>query len=165
MANLTSALTSDPRWKRAVELPQINEETGLSSLKVPELNGLLLNGLARGVLLEASGARSTGKTAICLYILAQATQRGEVCAVVDLHNSFHPDSASVSGVQLDRVVWVRCKSNVEYTMRAADLLLHVSGFGVVLLDLSKAAARSLNRIPLSYWYRFQRVVKTPPQFY
>jgi len=94
-----------------------------------------------------------------MHILAQATERGEVCAVVDLHNSFHPDSALASGVQLDRVLWVRCKCNPEYTMRAADLLLHAGGFGVVMLDLSEAQARILNRIPLSYWYRFQRAIQ------
>jgi hypothetical protein len=47
-------------------------------------------------------------------------------------------------------------------MRAADLLLHAGGFGVVLLDLSEAPAAILNRIPLSYWYRFQRVIQNTP---
>jgi hypothetical protein len=159
MANTSSAVPSDPRWKRAVELSQSAGEKASNSLQLPTLNPLLLNGLARGTLMETSGARSSGKTSICVHILAQATQGGEVCAVVDLYNSFHPDSAAASGVQLDRVLWVRCKRNPEYTMRATDLLLHAGGFGVVLLDLSEAPARTLNRIPLSYWYRFQRAIQ------
>jgi hypothetical protein len=159
MANTLAAVPSDPRWKRAVELPQSAAENGSNSLRIPALDHLLVNGLARGTLVEASGARSSGKTSICAHILAQATKGGEVCAVVDLHNSFHPDSAAASGVQLDRVLWVRCKRNPEYTMRAADLLLHAGGFGVVLLDLSEAQTRILNRIPLSYWYRFQRAIQ------
>jgi len=47
-------------------------------------------------------------------------------------------------------------------MRAADLLLHAGGFGVVLLDLCEASTRILNRIPLSYWYRFRRAVEHTP---
>ncbi len=159
MANSSAAVPCDPRWKRAIELPQGAAEESCNSLQIPALKHLLINGLARGSLVETSGARSSGKTSICVHILAQATKRGEVCAVVDLHNSFHPDSAAASGVHLERVLWVRCKCNPEYTMRAADLLLHGGGFGVVLLDLSEAKAAILNRIPPSYWYRFQRVIQ------
>jgi hypothetical protein len=159
MANTMAAPPSDPRWKTAAQLPHTIAEEYSDSLKIPALNTLLMNGLARGTLVDASGPRSSGKTSLCLQILAQATSAGEVCAVVDLHNSFHPDSAAASGVQLDRLLWVRCKRNPEYTMRAADLLLHAGGFGVVLLDLADAPARALNQIPISYWYRFQRAIQ------
>ena len=162
MANSLTALPSDPRWKRAVELPKPALEEASNCLQIPALNHLLFNGLTRGSLVEASGPRSSGKSSLCMHILARATQNGEVCAVVDLHNSFHPDSASASGVQLERLLWVRCQRNPEYTMRAADLLLHGGGFGVVLLDLSEAQARILNRIPISYWYRFQRAIQNTP---
>jgi hypothetical protein len=162
MANSSSALPTDPRWKRAVDLSHPATENSQNSLYIPALSNVLFSGLTRGTLVEASGARSSGKTSLCLHILARATQNGEVCAVVDLHNSFHPDSAVASGVQLDRVLWIRCKCNPEYTMKATDLLLHAGGFGVVLLDLSEAQARMLNRIPISYWYRFQRAIQNTP---
>jgi hypothetical protein len=162
MANYSSALPSDPRWKKAVDLPNSAVENSADTLQIPALSKLLLNGLSRGALVEASGTRSSGKTSLCMHILARATQQGEVCAVVDLHNSFHPDSAAASGVQLDHLLWVRCKCNPEYTMKAADLLLHAGGFGVVLLDLSEAQALVLNRIPISYWYRFQRAIQNTP---
>jgi hypothetical protein len=163
MANLSSALPSDVRWKRAVELTKIEADKTSNVLYVPCLKQLLSKGLSRGSIVEISGARSSGKTSFCMHVLAQATQHGEVCAVVDLHNNFHPESAAVAGgVQLDRVLWVRCERNPSHTMRAADLLLHAGGFGVVLLDLSEAHARILNRIPISYWYRFQRAIQNTP---
>ncbi len=162
MTKPSSAMLSDPRWKRAIDLPQSAAGKSSNSLQIRALNHLLLKGLDRGTIVEASGARSSGKTSICMHILAQATQGGEVCAVVDLHNSFHPDSAAATGVQLERVLWVRAKCNPEYTMRAADLLLHAGGFGVILLDLSEAPVRTLNRIPVSYWYRFQRAIQNTP---
>lgn len=162
MANLSSALPSDPRWKRAVDLPQIASESASPSLHVPAINHLLINGLTRGTLVETSGPRSSGKTSLCMHILARATQNGEVCAVVDFANSFHPDSALACGVQLDRLLWIRCKCNPEYTMKSADLLLHAGGFGIVLLDLSEIHTKILNQIPISYWYRFQRAIQNTP---
>lgn len=126
------------------------------------LQGLFPGGMARGAITEVSGRRSSGRTSIGLHILAQATSRGEVCAVVDLDDNFHPASATAAGVELSRVIWVRCRGNAEHALRATDLLLHAGGFGVVLLDLCEANARVLNRIPLSYWYRFRRAIEPTP---
>ncbi len=49
-----------------------------------------------------------------------------------------------------------------HAMRAADMILHSGGFGVVVLDLCEVEARDLNRIPLSYWYRFRGAVENTP---
>lgn len=138
------------------------EEPQFLPLPVPGLRTVFDKGLARGAISEIHGRRSSGRTAACLHILAQATRCGEVCAVIDLYDSFHPASAMATGVRLDRLVWVRCRGNAEHAMRAADLLLHAGGFGVVWIDLCEANPRILNRIPLSYWYRFRRAVEHTP---
>ena len=44
-------------------------------------------------------------------------------------------------------------------MKSADLLLHSGGFGVVILDLCDVTPMQTRRIPLSWWYRFQRAVE------
>jgi hypothetical protein len=97
-----------------------------------------------------------------MQILAAATARQEVCAVIDLCDSFHPASAAGAGVRLNKLVWVRCGGNAENAIRAADLLLHAGGFGVIILDLCGGNLKVLNRIPLSYWYRFRRAVADTP---
>jgi len=66
------------------------------------------------------------------------------------------------GVTLDQLAWVRCQGNADHAMRSADLLLHAGGFGVVLLDLCGASPQVLNKIPLSYWFRFQRAIEDTP---
>jgi hypothetical protein len=43
-----------------------------------------------------------------LAALAAATQRQEVCALVDVTNAFDPQSAAAAKVALDRLLWVRC---------------------------------------------------------
>ncbi len=132
------------------------------SLEIPALKPLLPFGLSCGEITQINGCRASGRTSIGFHMLAQATRRGEVCAVVDLGDNFHPASAAAAGVRLEQLLWVRCRGNAEHAMYAADLLLHAGGFGVVLLDLCEASPRVLNRIPLSYWYRFQRAIEHTP---
>jgi hypothetical protein len=148
--------------KYALQLNYQRPEPKFLPLPVPGFRSLLSPGLARGILAEIYGKRSSGRTSAALHLLAQSTGRGEICAVVDLFNSFDPVSAAAAGVHLDRILWVRCSGNPEHAMRATDLLLHAGGFGMVLLDLCEASPRMLNRIPLSYWYRFRRAIEQTP---
>ena len=156
------ALRNGEHYKSAAEFAYLHAEPKFLPLSTPGFKSLLKNGLPRGILAEVNGRRSSGKTSALQHVLAQSTGRGEICAVVDLFDNFDPVSASDAGVQLDRLVWVRCSGRAENAMRATDLLLHAGGFGVVLLDLCEANARILNRIPLSYWYRFRRAVEHTP---
>lgn len=146
----------------ASALRVVRPEPKFAALPVPALMRLIEGGLSRGIIAEVNGRRSSGRTSACLHVLAQATARGEICAVIDLNDSFHPASAACAGVELDRIVWVRCGGYPEHAIRATDLLLHAGGFGIVLLDMCEASARTLNRIPLSYWYRFRRAVEHTP---
>jgi hypothetical protein len=159
MANTALALHSAPLWQSAAALRLVKAEPKFPSLSLPLLEGLFQNGLPRGVIAEISGRRSSGKTSICLHVLAQATRNGEVCAVVDTCGNFHPGSAQEAGVELNRLVWIRCNENSGHALRATDLLLHAGGFGVICLDLCEVPARLLQQIPLSYWYRFGRAVE------
>jgi hypothetical protein len=43
-----------------------------------------------------------------LAALAQATQRGEACALVDASDALDPASAAAAGVEMGRLLWVRC---------------------------------------------------------
>ena len=72
----------------------------------------LTGGLPRGCLTEICGTASSGRTGILLSALAQATQRGEVCALVDASDAFDPESAVAAGAQMERLLWVRCKRTV-----------------------------------------------------
>src|SRR6202795_1561376 len=74
---------------------------------IPQLD-LLTGGLARGCLTEICGTASSGRTSVLLFALARATQRGEVCALVDASDAFDPASAAVAGMEMSRLLWVRC---------------------------------------------------------
>jgi recombination protein RecA len=74
---------------------------------IPQLDSLT-GGLARGGLTEICGSASSGRTSVLLFALARATQRGEVCALVDASDAFDPASAVAAGMEMNRLLWVRC---------------------------------------------------------
>jgi hypothetical protein len=121
----------------------------------------LTGGLPRGGLTEMVGPASSGRTGLALAMLAARTAQEEVCAWVDAQDAFDPFSAQAAGAELERLLWVRCH-NIEQTLRAADLLIHGGGFGMVILDLSDVAPRTMRRVPLSFWFRFRRAVEHTP---
>jgi hypothetical protein len=138
---------------------------------IPQLD-LLTGGLARGCLTEICGTASSGRTSVLLLALARATQRGEVCALVDASDAFDPASAAAAGMAMSRLLWVRCgekyssrrnwESQLGQLLKVTDLLLQSNGFGMVALDLGDVPAPSARRIPLASWFRFRRAVEHTP---
>jgi hypothetical protein len=72
----------------------------------------LTGGFPRGCLTELCGSASSGRTSILLAAVARATQREEVCALVDAGDALNPASAAAAGVQMERLLWVRCQKTV-----------------------------------------------------
>lgn len=113
--------------------------------------------LPRGGITEIFGESSSGRTALAQWMLANTTLGGEVAAVVDCDDAFDPGSARRG--DLGKILWVQCGHRLDVALKAADLILHSGGFGLVLLDLGDVPASTLSQIPLSYWFRFQRAVE------
>src|SRR5438046_36423 len=134
------------------------------SRRAPELlpSGIAAIELPRGCLTEIIGPASSGRTTLMMSVLAQATARQEVCAVVDAEDCFSPHAAAESGVELSRLLWVRCGHSAEHALKAADLLIQGGGFGVVVMDLGDTAPRMARRISLTSWFRLRRAVEHTP---
>jgi hypothetical protein len=110
------------------------------------LDTLLDGGWPQGKAGELIGPTSSGRSAAVIATVAAATDRGEVVAWLDAPDVFDPASAATAGVDLGRVLWVRPRG-VEEAVRAAELVLEVGGFTVVVLDLGLAARRSVEGRP------------------
>ncbi len=74
---------------------------------IPEIDRLS-DGLPRGCLTEICGPVSSGRTSVLLAVIAAATRRQEICALVDTSDAFDPQSAISAGVDFKRLLWVRC---------------------------------------------------------
>jgi recombination protein RecA len=75
---------------------------------IPDLDALLSGGVPRGSIIELCGSASSGRTSLTLSLLAKATQRQEACAYVDVSDALDPMSAASAGVDLKRLLWIRC---------------------------------------------------------
>ena len=127
--------------KRLAAMPKLSSVTPASRLEVrssPEMvsSGIreidvLAGGLPRGCLSEICGSASSGRTSVLLAALAAATRREEVCALVDTTDALDAISATAAGVELERLLWIRCGTGP----RASGVRLQASGFGPQHSDL------------------------------
>lgn len=127
-----------------------------------EIDALTGGGLPRGAITEIVGAASSGRVSFLLTALAQATMNNEITAIIDTYDSFDPASAANTGVDFNRVLWVRCGKNPERAFKATDLLLQSGGFGFVALNLAEVGANNARRIISSWWFRFRRAIENTP---
>lgn len=70
----------------------------------------LTAGVPLGCLSEICGPASSGRTSILTALLAECMRRDEICALVDASDAFDPQSAAAAGVNLARLLWIRCGS-------------------------------------------------------
>jgi recombination protein RecA len=80
----------------------------LQSSGIAELDAVLEGGFPRGSIVELCGSPSSGRTSLALSLLAQATGRQEACAFVDVSDCLDPYSLAAAGVDLARLLWIRC---------------------------------------------------------
>src|SRR5437870_9605126 len=129
--------------------------TGIAALDT------LTGGLSRGAITEIFGSPSSGRTSAMVSILAEATAHDEVCALVDGNDAFDPKSAAEAGLELNRLLWVRCHK-LDQVLKATDLLVQGGGFGRVVMDLTDLPLSNIRSIPLASWFRFQRTIEKTP---
>ena len=121
----------------------------------------MTGGLPRGAITEIFGPLSSGRTSSMVSILAEATASGEVCALVDGNDAFDPKSAAAAGLELNRLLWVRCHK-LDQVLKSTDLLLQGGGFGRVVMDMTGLPLSHVRSIPLASWFRFQRTIEKTP---
>ena len=112
MSNLASDLRSqveavlEKRIPRALTPPQRPTPelmpTGIAAVDA------LTGGIPLGCLTEICGGASSGRASVLMALIAQCMRRDEICALVDASDAFDPQSAASAGVDLDRLLWVRC---------------------------------------------------------
>lgn len=101
---IPAALTLAPKFIRPV-MP-----TGVS-----EVDALLEGGLPVGAITEIVGPESSGRTATALSLLRHLTHAGRVCAWVDVSDTLSSESAAAAGIDLTRLLWVRCGVSPSHT--------------------------------------------------
>jgi hypothetical protein len=149
-----------------------NDEYATVPTGVDRLDACLDGGLPRGQLSEIIGSRTSGRMTVLVQVIAAATRRGELVALVDALDMLDVASLAAAGVALDRVLWIRghvvvhaglCRDlnqrAMEQAIRAMSLVLQAGNFGLVVMDVAEAPHDAIRRLPFTTWLRLQRMVE------
>ena len=134
-------------------------ERDVAATGIERLDEQLGGGIARGHLSEIVGPRSSGRTTVLCRMFQAAADRGEALALIDTCDRFDPVSASASGVDLSKLLWVRERGDASRALKAMNLVLQAGGFGLVAFDIADVPPVALRQFPYTTWMRIARVIE------
>jgi recombination protein RecA len=105
--------------------------TSTGSLTVDIALGV--GGIPRGRITEIYGPESSGKTTLCLSVIAQAQKLGGLCAFVDMEHALDPLYAERIGVDLD-TLYISQPDTGEQALEIAESLVRSGALDVVVVD-------------------------------
>jgi recombination protein RecA len=92
-----------------------------------------VGGLPRGRVVEIYGPESSGKTTLCLQVVAEAQKLGGTCAYIDAENALDPTYAQKLGVKVDEML-ISQPDTGEQALEIADMLVRSGGVDVIVVD-------------------------------
>lgn len=90
-------------------------------------------GLPRGRICEIFGPESSGKTTLCLSIIAQVQKHGGRAVFIDVENALDPRYAKIVGVDLDNLIVSQPESG-EDALNIAETLIRSGAIEVIVVD-------------------------------
>ena len=92
-----------------------------------------IGGMPRGRISEIYGPESSGKTTICLQVIANAQKTGGVAAFIDAEHALDVGYARRLGVDVDNLL-VSQPDNGEQALEIAEVLIRSNAVDVVVID-------------------------------
>src|SRR5262245_36790356 len=92
-----------------------------------------VGGIPRGRVVEVFGPEGSGKTTVCLHIIAEAQAKGGIAAFIDAEHALDPTYARSLGVNIDELL-VSQPDSGEQPLEIADLLVRSGALDVVVID-------------------------------
>jgi len=92
-----------------------------------------VGGLPRGRIIEIYGPEASGKTTVCLGVIAEAQKLGGTAAFIDAEHALDPQWAQVLGVKLDDLL-ISQPDTGEQALEIAETLIRSGGVDVIVVD-------------------------------
>jgi recombination protein RecA len=92
-----------------------------------------IGGIPRGRVTEIYGPESSGKTTLCLHIVANAQRAGGVAAFVDAEHALDTEYARKLGVDVENLL-ISQPDTGEQALEIADILVRSGAVDVVIVD-------------------------------
>ena len=103
--------------------------TGSLSLDI----ALGIGGVPKGRIIEIYGPESSGKTTVCLHVIAEAQKAGGICAFVDVEHALDPAYAARIGVDVNSL-YVSQPDTGEQALEITEALVRSGAMDVVVVD-------------------------------
>ena len=110
-----------------VDVPVIS--TGSLALDL----ALGIGGLPAGRIIEIFGPESSGKTTLCLHVIANAQAKGGKCAIIDAEHAIDPAYAKKIGVNIDDLL-ISQPDCGEDALNICDTLVRSGAIDVLVVD-------------------------------
>ncbi len=92
-----------------------------------------VGGIPRGRITEIYGPESSGKTTLCLHVIAEAQKRGGLCAFVDMEHALDPTYGARIGANMD-TLYVSQPDTGEQALEITEALVRSSALDVIVID-------------------------------
>ncbi len=92
-----------------------------------------IHGVPRGRIVEIFGPESSGKTTLCLHVIANAQKAGGTCAIIDAEHAIDPGYARKIGVDTDNLL-ISQPDCGEDALNIADTLIRSNAIDVLVID-------------------------------
>jgi recombination protein RecA len=92
-----------------------------------------VGGIPRGRVTEIYGPESSGKTTLCLHVVANAQKTGGVAAYIDAEHALDTDYAAKLGVDIENLL-VSQPDTGEQAMEICEILVRSGAVDVVVID-------------------------------
>ena len=92
-----------------------------------------VGGLPRGRIVEIFGPESSGKTTLCLSIIAEIQRQGGNAVFVDVEHALDPRYSKIVGVDLDNLLVSQPESG-EDALNIAETLIRSGAIDVIVID-------------------------------
>src|SRR5947208_2620019 len=92
-----------------------------------------VGGIPRGRVVEVFGPEGSGKTTVCLHIIAEAQRQGGIAAFIDAEHALDPTYARELGVDIDELL-VSQPDSGEQALEIADMLVRSGAMHLVVID-------------------------------
>jgi recombination protein RecA len=92
-----------------------------------------VGGIPRGRIVEVFGPEGSGKTTVCLHMIAEAQRQGGIAAFIDAEHALDPTYARELGVDIDELL-VSQPDSGEQALEIADMLVRSAALDIVVID-------------------------------
>lgn len=92
-----------------------------------------VGGIPKGRIVEIFGPEASGKTTLCLSLIAQTQKQGGTAAFIDAEHALDPSWAKILGVKLDDLL-VSQPDTGEQALEIAETLIRSGGVDLIIID-------------------------------